>query len=244
MIYEKLLEKIKREIVKEANPVSIFTYGSFNTVNFVEGVSDLDIGVICKKDVSVKLRELAKKFSSPRLAIKIYRYKTIELKSLNVTPFTKSVFVRQLILSAKTIYGKRVIEKMTLPKITLLDAYREASTSTFRVLAGLFLFRSEIKRWSLESTYKACLYATRSIEFLLGEFPIGFKEIYELSRKLKLEKRWKKLIKKAYDFRLGKIKPTKDMLEECIFETITFCNQIAERKIMGKLRKGNKILVT
>ena len=242
----KLIENVKNEIIRKADPLSVFLYGSYNTSEYLSGTSDLEIGVIKKgnKSISRVLRKIAENHSSKNVRLRIYSYKLEGLKNLRVdSPFTKSVFVRHLILTSKTIWGEKIMENLSLPPIDLIDAYREACFSTMRALSGLFFLRANKINEAYEMGYKACLFATLSLEYLFGKFPIGFKNIVKNSKKLKLDRGSQKLINSAYNIRLNKIKPNQEEMHDFIFNTITYCNQVVEGKIRKELMKGNRILI-
>ena len=246
MKLEKLINKLKEEILENVNPVSIFLYGSYNTPEYLSGVSDLEIGVIKErgKSISKILRSIAEKKSNKNIRIRIYPYDLDKLKNNTVdTPFTKSVFIRHLILTSKTLWGEKVMENLSLPPITLIDAHKEASFSTMRALSGIFFLRADNIEEAYEMGYKACLFATLSLEYLLGEFPIGFKNIVKISNKISLDNEWRELIDFAYKLRRAKIKPTKDEMYDFVFKVITYCNQVVEPIIENELKNGNKVLI-
>lgn len=247
MQLKKLIETLKEEIIQQTNPISIFLYGSFNTSEFLPGTSDVEIGVIKggEKSIFKILRTIAEKYSAQNIKFRVYVYDLKKLNNLTVdSPFTKSVFTRRLILTSKTIYGEKIIEDLPLPPISLIDAYREACFSTMRGYSGLFFLRSGKIKEASEMGYKACLFATASLEFLLGEFPLGFKDIVEISQRLNLDKEWDSLIEFAYKLRQNEIKPTREKMYNFIFQAITYCNQIVEGKIKSELQQGNKIIIT
>jgi len=244
---EKLIQKIINEILKKTKPCSIFLYGSYVSGDYIPGVSDFEIGVIRRgdKDVPfVRLREVATKFSRKKLNLRIYPYDLKKLKDGSIdTPFTRNVFIRHLILTSKTIWGEKVIENLELPPITVLDAYRESCFSTMSALRGLFLLRKGLIKDGLEAGYKACLFATLSLEYLLGEFPVGFGNIVKTSKKLELDDEWRNLIKNSLKIRNGKLRLNKEKATDFVFNVITYCNQVVEPKIMIELEKGNRVVV-
>lgn len=246
MDLKKLIKNVTQEISEKTEPVSVFLYGSYNTSEYMPGVSDLEIGVIknSEKSISKILREIAEKNSTKDIRLRIYSYELNKLKNLTVdTPFTKNVFLRYLILTSKTVWGEKIMENLALPSITLIDAYREACFSTMRVLSGLFFLRAGNLEEAYEMGYKACLFSTLSMEYLLGEFPIGFNNIVKESTKLGLEGEWNKLISYAYDLRRNKTKPNKEEMYEFIFKVMTYCNQRVEEIIRKELLKGDRVLV-
>lgn len=247
MQLEKLIEILKEEILQQTNPISIFLYGSFNTAEFLSGVSDVEIGVIKggEKSISKILRTIAEKYSTPNARFRVYAYDLKKLNNLTVdSPFTKSVFTRRLILTSKTIAGEKIIENLSLPPISLIDAYREACFSTMRGLSGLFFLRFGKIKEASEMGYKATLFATASLEFLLGEFPIAFKNIVEISKELDLDDEWNNLIGLAYKLRQNKLKLSRGKMYDFIFKVITYSNQVVEERIKREFEKGNRIIIS
>ncbi len=246
MDLEKLIKSVTQEISEKTEAVSIFLYGSYNTPEYLPGVSDLEIGVIknSEKSISKILREIADENSTKDIRLRIYSYELGKLKKSTVdTPFTKNVFLRHIILTSKTVWGEKIMENLPLPSITLIDTYREACFSTMRVLSGLFFLRAGNLEEAYEMGYKACLFSTLSLEYLLGEFPIGLGNIVKASTKLGLEEEWNKLISYAYDLRRNKMKPNKEEMYDFIFKVMTYCNQRVEETIRKELLKGDKVLV-
>jgi predicted nucleotidyltransferase len=243
---EKVVQRVINEIATKSKPISIFLYGSYTTGDYIARVSDLEIGVIRENESVrfVQLKKTASKFSSKKLNLRIYPYDLKKLKDGTVdTPFTKNVFIRRLILTSKTVYGKEVVENLSLPPITLLDAYREASVSTMRALNGILFLRNGLLKEGLEAAYKACLFATSSLEYAIGEFPIGFKEIVKISKRLDLKEEWCDLIQKSLKIRTGNLKLDEEKAMDFVFKVISYCNQVVEPRLLSELEKGNRIVV-
>ena len=243
-----LIEKVKSGILSKTKPASIFLYGSYNTSECMPGTSDLEIGVLRKKKEdaqSVVLRNIAERYSTKEIHLRIYPYDLKGFKNGTISsPFTKSVFIRHLILTSKTIWGDKIIENLPLPKITLLDAYREACFTTMRALSALFFLRAGKMEEAKEMTYKACLFGTLSLEYLNGDFPVGFNNIAKTSKKLELTSGERKIIRQAYKLRRGELKLSKEGMYNLVFAVITYCSQTAEAKIKKQLEKhGDKILI-
>lgn len=240
------LKKIKKEIVKETNPISIFTYGSYNTQDFIPEVSDLEIGVIKKGERPFlgKLRKIASKHSTNKISFRIYSYHLKDLNSGKVdSPFTESVFIRRLVLTSKTIWGENVVENLPLPSIEIIDAYREACFSTARSLSALLMLRSGKKGEAKEISSKACLFATAALIYFKNLFPTGFKEIMDNLKYLDLSENQLNFVKSAYDLRTGKVELEKEDLYNFIFGVIKYCNQSVENEIKRELRKKNRVLI-
>ena len=245
---EQLIKKVEVAILASTKPTSIFLYGSYNTSDYLAGTSDLEIGVFREKEIdatSKVLRHIAEKYSIKNIRLRIYPYDINGFKNGNLkTPFTKSVFIRHTILTAKTIWGEKIIENLSLPSITLLDAYREACFTTMRALSALFFLRAGNLAEAKEMIYKACLFATLNLEYLNGDFPIGFQSIINVSKKLKLTPVQKNIINQAYKLRKGNLKLSKEQMYELIFSIINYCDQTVEQRIKEQLEiKGNKVLI-
>ncbi len=244
---ERLIEEIKTLILDKTNPTSIFLYGSYNTSDYLAGTSDLEIGVLREKEKDVTnktLRHIAEKYSTGDIRIRIYSYDINGLKNGYLkTPFTKSVFIRRTILTAKTIWGEKIIENLPLPSITLLDAYREACFTTMRALSSLFSLRAGNLIEAKEMTYKACLFATLSLEFLNGNFPIGFQDIVKASITLKLTSEQENIVQQAYQLRKGKLRLSKEDMYDLVFDIINYCSQTVELRIKKELEKKGDIIV-
>ncbi len=245
---DEVVNKVVTEIARNTRPVSIFLYGSYATNDYVPGVSDLEIGVLRKKksDVPNKtLRAIAQKYSRKNsLTLRVYAYDLGGFDKGTVdSPFTKSVFIRHLILTSQTIWGKEIMEHLAPPPLTLLDAYREACFSTMRILAGLFFLRAGNMREAHEMSYKACLFGTLSLEYLNGDFPVGFGNIVKASKKLQLTPKERKLIKDAYLMRNKKKKFSEEKMYDYIFGVMTYCSQTVEARIRLRLKRGDRVLI-
>ena len=246
MNLKRKIEKIKEEIVKKTKPLSVFIYGSYVTQDFLPGVSDVEIGVIKKgsRPVFKTLKKIANKYSTNSTNFRIYSYHLEDLKRHKIdSPFTDTIFLRRLILSSKTIWGHSIIESIPLPFIDLIDIYREACFSTAMALSALFMVRIGNSEEASERVSKACLFATACLEYLNKEFPVTFKDILESSKSLKLNQKQKKLIKFAYNLRIGKKNPRQEELFTFIYETIRYCNGTIEERIKRDLRRGNRIVL-
>ena len=243
-----IIEKVKGEILKKTKPASIFLYGSYNSSEYLPGTSDLEIGVLRKKKEyapSTTLRHIAQKYSTEKVRLRIYPYdiRGFEEGTTN-SPFTKSVFIRHTILTAETIWGEKIIENLPLPTITFLDAYREACFTTMRALSALFFLRANKMKEAIEMTYKACLFATLSMEYLNGDFPIGFADIVKASKKLKLSAEERVLIHNAHKLRRGKLKLSKEEMYNFVFSVMNYCSKTVESRIRRQLeRRGDRILI-
>jgi predicted nucleotidyltransferase len=104
-------------------PKSIFLYGS-QARGDVTSDSDVEIGVIVDTYTSLSRQQLKEAVNDPSYSI--YPFNLSELLSYSIdTPFQKHFYLYELIVSAKTLYGEPIIERLSLPKISLLDALQD-----------------------------------------------------------------------------------------------------------------------
>ena len=235
---EKLLEKITVKLIEICNPVSVFVYGSRARNDFSEK-SDYEIGVLIPKKRYVRRSKIKKAILLKSVSIYPFEYEDFKRGKLD-TPFNPSLFLRELLISGKTIYGKDILRKMKLPAIKVVDIIQDLRFNLGYAFAAMHSFRNGDKFTASYEFYKSCLYGTRCLEILkLKKFPSGYKEIKNLSKKLRL-KEYESLIEKAYKVRIGKNK----LEEDNIFQNISYLNEMVEREIMKFYSKnGNKILI-
>lgn len=230
------LKKIVAKLMK-FNPESIFLYGSRARTDYT-GRSDFEIGVMFKEENYVDRKELQKAVKEK--GVNIYPFKLNELKNCSFdSPFSKKIFLRELIESAKTIGGNRIIENLEKPIIGIIDLIRDIGFYNGRALDSMHASRLNDKINANMFFYKSNLFGTRGLIILeLKKFLIEFSDIVKLSKDLDIEEEYKELIKRAFESRKTGI-----YKEEDIFKNIKFLNQVVESKIMEKFkREGNIVL--
>jgi len=233
MTIQKIINKLKK-----FNPESVFLYGSRARTDFLKR-SDFEIGVIFKEENYVnrkKLKEIVKEKE-----VNIYPFKLEELKNCSFdTPFSKKIYLRELVEKAKTIEGKDIIGNLKKPNIEIIDLVRDIGFYLGRAFDSVLSSRLDNKINANMFFYKSNLFGTRCLIILeLKKFPIEYPDIVKLSKNLEIEEEYKELIERAFKSRnIGTYK------EQDLFKNITFLNQIVERKIMQRFgEEGNKILI-
>ena len=226
---DKTLLNTLESIFKETQAESMFLYGSRARTDYKED-SDYEIGVLYKKENKVSRSEIAKLHNFEN--VNIYPFIVEELAKYNLdTPFPKTIYLKELIETGKTIFGEKILENMEPPKITLMDLLERTVFDLATGFAAVRSFRNE-DLISASLNLKSALFGVRVLEILeLKKFPYTYDEIFELSKNLELEKEYKKLIEHAYNVRRGeKIK------EKYLFKNISFLNQ----EVLERIKKEYK----
>ncbi len=232
------LENTLNELENHCKPISIFIYGSRARSDFKEN-SDFEIGIIMKQKTNIKREKIQKLIKAKN--IRIYKFEYEDLIRYKIdSPFQKSIFFREIILGGKTLRGEKVIENMKPPPIKVLDIIQRVRFDIGIALATILSQRNKDYKTAYDEFYKSCLFGLRCLEILkLKKFPINYKEIYELSKKLNLGE-YKPLVSAAYQARLKKVK----LRENMAFQNVSFLNNFVEPQIVAYFQKnGNKTLV-
>ena len=232
------LDKTLNKIEKFCNPISIFLYGSRARNDFTKN-SDFEIGVIISKNKRISGDKIRRHFNKNNFKIYVFRYEDFIKKRID-TPFQKSLFLREIILSGKTIRGKRILENLTPPKIKVIDLIQDLRFNIGYSLAALNSYRNKDKKTAFLELYKSCLFGTRSLIILrLKKFPLNKEEIHKLFKKIKTGK-FKPVINKILKMDKNKI----NCQEKDILENISYLNNFIEPEIMKSLKtKGNQVIL-
>lgn len=236
MVNEKV-EKILKNIFEITKPISIFVYGSRARTDFKQD-SDYEIGALYLKENKISRSNIAKLHDVKGL--NIYPFVLEDLKKYNLdTPFTKAIYLRELIGSSKTVFGENILEKMELPEIKLTDLLERAAFDLATVFAAFRSFKSK-DLITASLNFKSILFGTRILEILeLKKFPFTYDEIFELSKELDLLPKYRELIDHAYKVRMGE-----KIEEQFIFTGITYLNQEILAKIKHQISKdGDSVIL-
>lgn len=226
------------KIVGELNrfdPVSILLYGSRARTDFLPE-SDYEIALFYLHGETVTWADIKRFVDEPGVNIYPFDYENF-LKGTFDTPFQKSIYKRELIVSGKTIYGED-IQKLIPPKIQISDLIEDLRFNSGYALASLISLRNNDKKTSSLLFYKSCLFSARSPIMLgTGKFPYTYDDILKLSKEISLDE-FQESIEKAYSIRKNKyFVEAKDVLK-----LITEINDFIE-PILKEKYKENKDLV-
>lgn len=207
-------------------------YGSRARTDFKED-SDYEIGVIFSEAEYVGRSEIAKKISIPDVNIYAFKLEDLERGWID-TPFQAQVYLHELILTAKTIDGEKVIERLEPPKITTLSLLQEVRFGLGRGTAALLSERHGDLLSAALGFSKTCLFGVRCLVILkLRRFPTTYDEIFELADQVIQEEKYRELVRAAYDVRQKKTPPTKQQL----FDNLAFLNRVVEPILMEAYRE-------
>ncbi len=224
--------------LKKFKPESIFLYGSRARTDYTKR-SDFEVGIIFKKENYIPRKIL--KDSVKEKDINVYPFKLEDIKiGILDTPFQKAIYLRELILAGKTIYGKKIIENIKPPEIKVIDIIQDLRFNIGYAFASMHSYRNGDKMTGAYEFYKSCLYGTRNLIILkLKKFPLSFDEIYQLSKKLNL-KEYSSLVLNA-----SRLRQSKTKFEEAnIFKNISYLNDFMEPQLIEYFNKnGDKILI-
>jgi predicted nucleotidyltransferase len=232
------MEKIINLLNKNFKPASIFLYGSRARTDFLEE-SDFEIGVVFLKDNYIGRSEIKKTINKKEFSIYPFEYKSFIAGKID-TPFQKKIHLYELVATGKTLSGEKIIEGMKLPQISVFDLTQDLRFNLGYALASVISHRNRDRKTASLEFSKSCLFATRCLEILKLEIvPLTYDEIFNLSKKIKLEE-YEELFEKAYNVRNRKNK----YKEEDLFQNISYLNKLIEPILLEFFEKeGNKILI-
>lgn len=234
----KEIDKIFDKVVEKAKPVSIFIYGSRARGDFNKE-SDYEVGVLFKNERKWSRRELKELHNLDNLNLYPFVYEDFINYSVD-TPFPTVIYLRDILMSAKTVRGKEVVEKMELPEIKISDLLERATFDMGCAFCAILSSRQNDWVTASSEFAKSVLLGARNLVALqTKKFPIQYREITEESLKLGLGTEYDDLIKHALDVRSG-AKP--DMVQ--LYTNITFLKQIVIQKIKDKLKTGDKVILS
>jgi hypothetical protein len=206
---------------------SVFLYGSRARGDNLPD-SDWEVGVIFDEDKYLSRRELAPLQSD---GVVIYPFKHDELTNGTVdVPFTRTIWLTELITAAKTIGGEEVASKITAPEITAFDIIADNSFYKARSVDAMIAQREGHSSLARDLFVKSALLGARAL--ILAErlgFPKSYPEIVEVATPL-LDADSQAILGRALEVRTTKANVTANET----FDNIGLQMEI-EEKIRAKL---------
>jgi predicted nucleotidyltransferase len=232
---------MEKEIISKLitlEPASIFVYGSRARTDFLDN-SDWEIGVIFTKEKYVGRSGIKKIVDIAGVNIYPFVFEDISRGVID-TPFQKRIYLRELVQSGKTIYGKDIVGKLELTNICVIDLMQDLRFNLGYALAAVISSRNGDRKTAAVEFYKSCLFATRSLVVLKEKkFPVTYDEIVELSKKIELGE-YSQLVKTAHSLRINQ----GDYNDEDLFKNISYLNKFIEQKLTAHYEEhGNSKLV-
>ncbi|MDD3007103.1 MAG: nucleotidyltransferase domain-containing protein [Candidatus Pacebacteria bacterium] len=227
------LEVTLDKIEKLCNPVSIFLYGSRARNDFLER-SDFEIGVLMHEYNYISRGKIASEINGNNFNIYPFKYEDF-LKGKIDTPFQKSIYLYELVGAGKTLRGEKVLEKIKLPAITIVDLIQSIRFEIGYSLASIMSQRNgDFKTASLEF-YKSCLFGLRCLEILeLKKLAFTYEDIYNLSKKINLGE-YDDLVSTAHSLRLR----GGNCEDKYIFQNISFLNDFIESRLVERFKNSS-----
>lgn len=230
------ISKVLEEVMNKTSPVSVFIFGSAAR-NDSQKKSDFEAGVLYSRGKTWTRKQLVDLYQLPNL--RIYPFISEDLQKGKIdTPFPKAVYLRELVLTGKTVQGEKIIENMPLAQISLLDLL-ECNAFELGIALGAVL-SSRQNDWATSNALfsKSALFGTRILLILEKRiFPLGFEQTYLESKNLELDKESREVINHAMAVRNGeKVSP------DFLYKNISFLNQI-DLRIKTKLKNGNEVVI-
>ncbi len=229
------LDIVLNKIEKLCKPVSIFLYGSRARNDFLEK-SDYEIGVLMHKEKYISRSDIKKGINQDNFNVYPFKYEEL-LRGIIDTPFQKSIYLYELIGAGKTLRGERVIEKMKLPTITIIDLMQRIRFDIGFSLASIISQRNGDSKTASMEFSKSCLFGLRCLEILeLKKFGFTYDNIYKLSKEINLGE-YRDLVSIAYNVRKNSGKYENNHL----FQNISFLNKFIEPKIIKIFKNSGNI---
>jgi hypothetical protein len=212
------------------NPVSIFLYWSRARWDYIWS-SDYEIGVIFNDDTYVHsniLKQwLPKDYS-------VYPFKLSDIQAWTIdTPFQKSIYLNDVKISSKVLYGEDIFSSVIIPSITLIDLLQDISFQLGYGLWGLWAVREWNEDMADYLFYKSCLYATRTLILLkTWIFASRCGELHELSKTIDVWE-FREVVEYAFAMRAGTVKHN----SKFIFKNFSYLNTFIEVEIKKSLEE-------
>lgn len=231
-------ERVASELLKFTNAKSIFLYGSRARADFY-GESDYEIGVLMVKNDYISRAEIAERFKDKDVNIFPFHYDDFVAGNPD-TPFQKSIYMRDIIETGKTLVGEEVIENLKLPTISLLDIMQDVRFNLGYALAATHSYRNGDNVTASLHFAKSCLFGTRDyLIFKTGKFFVSYDDILNASKKIDLQE-YKGLPEYAFQMRKQKT----DIDGKKLFKNISYLNKLIEKELLITFEKeGNKVLI-
>jgi len=231
------IEKVLDSIETICDPTSIFLYGSRARTDSTSE-SDYEIGILLPEDKYVGRTILRSAVKDARVSVYPFRLEQFQAGNPD-TPFNKQIYLREVIVSGKTLRGEQIIENMQPPSIETIEVLADAQFNLGYALAATIAHRDGSVPTANLLFYKSCLFGTRALIMeKTGKVPATYDDILLASKDLDLGE-YGDVVQAAYNARQsGSYSP------EILFKNISYLNQMVIPKIRQSLDEdGNKIVV-
>lgn len=232
------IESLISRITTLFSPLSIFLYGSRARDDYLPD-SDYEIGVLFSAADMIDESALQGAINADK-QYRIYPYEVNSFISGDFDlPFEITIFLKKVSLRGRTIWGKKVIESMETPPVTVVSVMRDIKFQIGRASDAVVCGNLGYDAMASQLFFKSCLLGSKDLIILeTRTFPVSYKEILASSKNLNLEE-YAGITDKAYLSRTEKVFKNGDLLKN-----IWFLNRLVERRIIDFYRKnGDAILI-
>lgn len=188
------------QIFTASKAESAFMYGSFARGDFEAG-SDVEVGLIFRREHKVSRSELARLNTSTHISIYPYILEDI-LNYQPDVPFPKKIFMYELISTARTLLGKDIIGQLALPKIENSDLLETITFEKGFAISAVIAYRNGEMKTARKLFLSSCLFASRILLLIKTQkFIFHYQEIIENTLKLDLDEEYKEILRHVLELR-------------------------------------------
>lgn len=187
-----------------------------------------------KKITRPELKEL-----NPSSGIVLYPFEYEGFINYEIdTPFTKNIYLREIITAGKTLSGEKVIENLSPPPITISDLLQDISFYLGRALSAMLSQRQGDLIGAKSGFSKSCLFGIRDLIILeMNKFPVSYGDIYHDSLALDIGE-FKETVKNTFD-----IRKRADLIDINLYRNISLLNQVIKEKIIDEFKEKGDIII-
>jgi predicted nucleotidyltransferase len=193
----------------QTNPISVFLYGSrARGDNLID--SDWELGVIYQDG----MRKTHKQIQALTLeGVVAYSYELSEFTASKIVlPFVSSIWLKEINLTAKTVYGSKVVEEIKMPRVTRRDILNDLIFASARALDAMIAQRDGYLKLARDLFVKSSLFSMRDIIIAAGkDFPLSYYEIADIVLK-DLPEEFLDLPEQVLEIRTGSRKLTAELI--------------------------------
>lgn len=131
---------------------------------------------------------------------------------------------------AKTLYGKKVLEELESPKITIDNLLADINFNLGVALSSVRVYKNGNIDLANDMFYKSCFYVTRDlIYYRLKILCLSYNEIYKRSKDMEIPEEYRKILYNAFMLRNEE---SIEVDSKMYFKNISYINKYILKKII------------